>query len=63
MEPPTRKDRKTVLALTAKESTAAAEQMTRSDLRTSFWKEKIDCEVSSARLPRKLLPGESAAGR
>lgn len=59
---PTRKDRKTVLALTAKERTAAAEQTTRSDRRTSFWKEKAGCEVCSVWLPQQPSAGESAAG-
>lgn len=59
---PTRKDRKTVLALTAKERTAAAEQTTRSDRRTSFWKEKVGCEVRSVWLPQQPSAGESAVG-
>lgn len=57
MGTPTRKDRKTVLALTAKERTAAAEQTTRSDRRTSFWKEKVGGEVSSVWLPQQPSPG------
>lgn len=36
----TRKDRNTVLALTAKDRTAATEQMMRSDFRMSFCKQK-----------------------
>lgn len=36
----TRKDRKTVLALTAKERTAATEQTMRSDFKVSFCREK-----------------------
>lgn len=62
MGTPTRKDRKTVLALTAKERTAAAEQTTRSDRRTSFWKEKAGCEVRSVWFPQQPSAGESAAG-
>jgi hypothetical protein len=43
---PTRKDRNTVLALTAKERTAATKQMTRSDLSMSFWKEETTVRLT-----------------
>lgn len=44
----TRKDRNTVLALTANDSTADTEQMMRSDFKISFCKEKSSCEVCSS---------------
>lgn len=45
----TRKDRNTVLALTAKDRTAAREQMTRSDFRISFCENKTNnCPICSS---------------
>ena len=42
----TRKDRNTVLALTAKDRTAATEQMMRSDFKISFCKQKTTVQFA-----------------
>lgn len=44
----TRKDRNTVLALTANDRTAATEQIMRSDFKTSFCEENTSCEVCTS---------------
>lgn len=50
----TRKDRNTVLALTAKDRTAATEQRTRSDFKASFCEDKTTVELALSFLSATL---------